>query len=129
MRYFTSMLSISNNVTVTWSFTLHIDEIRTYWNCLLFDWRSFLDYLDQKNVIMLLGNGRTSASKWCNLIMHRIKIVDFTDQNVLIVMKIQYILVCKIRYFLLMSMWLTPFQNWGSAIFKKPKNVFLVQII
>ena len=41
-----------------------------------------------KNVIVLFGNGRTSVLKWCNLLMHKMKIVDFTDQNVLIVMKI-----------------------------------------
>ena len=39
--------------------------------------------LTRKNVIVLFGNGRASALKWCASRIHRIKTMDFTGQNTL----------------------------------------------
>ena len=41
--------------------------------------------MDQKNVIVLFGNGRTTALKGRRSRMHRMKMKDFTDQNVILV--------------------------------------------
>ena len=54
------------------------------WHCSSLKCQWFLKYLDQKNVIVLFGNGRTTALKWRKSRMHRMKMKYFTDQNVIL---------------------------------------------
>ena len=58
-----------------------------------------MEYYFQRNVIVHFRNGRTTALKWRTSRMHRIKIMDFTDENVSIFFYQEYILVCKIHNF------------------------------
>ena len=53
----------------------------------------------RKNVIVLFGNGRASALKWCASRIYRIKITDFTGQNVSFFLCGKYVLVCEICNF------------------------------
>ena len=73
-----------------------------------------------KNVIVLFGNGRTSVLKWCNLLMHKMKIVDFTDQNVLVVMKFHAFWSIKFVIFLLCP---CDLHHFKTEVLPFPKSI------
>ena len=78
---------------------------------------------------VLFGNSRAPALKWCAFRIYRIKITDFTGQNVSFFLWGKCVLACKIRNFYPMYTWRTPFWSWHSAISKMYNYVFLLQIL
>ena len=81
------------------------------WSCSLFKcW-----YLYQKNMIVLYGNGRTSALKWCKVTyvsdknerFYRPKHINFSYK--------QCVLVCKIFHYHPMHMLLTQFWHFHKV--------------